>query len=103
MYPNLVPYPVAALLAPAKGIVMLLRRLQPENAELPILVTLEGIVISVRPVQLEKAELPILVKLAGIVIPVRPVHPEKAESPILAIWLFCPNVTPINSVQFWKA
>jgi hypothetical protein len=49
------------------GIVTLVRPLQPENAELPMLVTLLGIVRLVRPLQPENAELPMLVTLFGIV------------------------------------
>ena len=40
-------------LAPTKGNVMLVRLLQPENAPLPMLVTLSGIVMLVRLVQPE--------------------------------------------------
>ena len=57
--------------------------MQPEKAELPILVTPSGIVTEVKPVQPEKAELPILVTPSGIVTEVKPVQPEKAELPIL--------------------
>ena len=39
------------MLVTREGISMLVRPLQPENAELPILVTLEGISILVRPLQ----------------------------------------------------
>ena len=47
---------------------------QPENAELPMLVTLSGIVTLVKPLQPEKAELPILVTLSGIVMLVSPLQ-----------------------------
>ena len=47
---------------------MLVREVQPENAELPILVTLLGMAILVRLVQPENAELPILVTLLEIVV-----------------------------------
>ena len=53
----------------------LVRLLQPENASLPMLVTLSGMVTLVRPVQPENARTPILVTLSGIVILVRPVQP----------------------------
>ena len=43
-----------------------------------MLVTLSGMVIDVRPLQPEKAELLILVTLSGMVIDVRPLQPEKA-------------------------
>ena len=45
------------------GRMMLVREVQPENAELPILVTPLGMAILVRLVQPENAELPILVTL----------------------------------------
>ena len=48
-----------------------------------MLVTLFGIVIDVRPLQPENAELPILVTLLGIVIDVRPL-----QYPYLQIILF---------------
>ena len=50
------------------GRMMLVREVQPENAELPILVTLLGMAILVRLVQPENAELPILVTLLEIVV-----------------------------------
>ena len=40
---------------------------QPENAEMPMLVTLDGIVMLVSPVQSLNAEFPMLVTLDGIV------------------------------------
>ena len=40
-------------------------------------------VIDVRPLHRQKAELPILVTLSGMVIEVRALQPEKANSPIL--------------------
>jgi hypothetical protein len=39
------------MLLTLSGIVMLVRPVQPENAELPMLVTLSGIVMLLRPVQ----------------------------------------------------
>ena len=45
------------MLLTLSGIVMLLRSVQPENAQEPMLETLLGIVILMRLVQLEKAEL----------------------------------------------
>ena len=56
---------------------------QPEKAELPILVTASGIVTEVKPVQCQKAYLPILVTASGIVTEVKPLQSEKASSPIL--------------------
>ena len=49
------------MLVTREGISMLVRRLQPENASLPMLVTLEGISMLVRPLQPENAKLPMLV------------------------------------------
>ena len=49
------------------GIVMLMREEQPENAHLPMLVTLSGIVMLVREEHLENALPPMLVTLSGIV------------------------------------
>ena len=48
-----------------------------------MLVTLSGIVIDVKPVQPEKAEVPMLVTPFLMVTNVKPVQPEKAESPML--------------------
>ena len=45
------------------GIVTELNPLQPENAELPIEVTLFGMVIEAKPLQFANAELPIVVTL----------------------------------------
>ena len=49
-----------------------------------MLVTLSGIVIEVKPVHHENAELPMLVTLSGIVIEVKPLQPENALSPMLS-------------------
>ena len=57
------------------GIVTLVRPVQPENAEFPMLVTLLGIVTLVRPVQPLNAETPMLVTLLGIVTLVRLAQP----------------------------
>ena len=48
--------------------------LQPEKAELPMLVTLLGIVTEVKPVQSAKASSSMLVTLLGIVTEVKPLH-----------------------------
>ena len=56
--------------------------MQPENTELPMLVTFLGIVIFERPVQPENALFPILVMLSGITTSVISLHPEKALFPI---------------------
>ena len=58
------------------------RPLQPENAELPMVVTLAGIATLVRPLQPENAEAPIFVTEPGIVTDARPLQPENAPSPI---------------------
>ena len=52
-------------------IVTLVRLLQPENAQYPMLVTLSGIVTLVRLLQSENAHSPMLVTLLGIVTLVR--------------------------------
>ena len=62
---------------------ILVKLLHPENAKLPILVTLDGITTLVKPLHPENALFPILVILVGIVILVKPLHPENALSPIL--------------------
>ena len=46
----------------------LVKDVQLENADLPILVTLSGIVILASDVQLENAESPMLITLFGIVV-----------------------------------
>ena len=56
-------------------------------------------VTEVKPVQPEKAELPILVTDSGIVILVKPVQPEKAELPISATELGI--VTEVSLFIFW--
>ena len=62
---------------PAK--VMLVRLLQLEKAELPMVVTLFGMVTLVRLVQPEKALSSMLVTLSGIVMLVRLVQPLKTR------------------------
>ena len=52
-----------------------------------MLSTLSGMAIEVKPLQPEKAELPMLVTLSGMVIEVKPLQPEKAP-------LFNPVRTP---------
>ena len=84
IYPNkseAVPEPPRE--PPTNGKVILAIIPQPENAELPMLVTLDGIVTDVRPLQPENAELPMLVTFGGIVSEVSPLQPEKAALPIL--------------------
>ena len=51
--------------------VIKVKLLQPENAELPMLVTLLGMVIEVKLLQPENAEPPILVTLLGMLIEVK--------------------------------
>ena len=54
------------MLVTLSGIVILVKLLQPSNAQSPILVTLLGIVTLVKLVQPSNAQLPILVTLFGI-------------------------------------
>jgi len=65
------------------GIVMLAKLVQPENAASSILVTLEGIVMLAKLVQPENALLPMLVTPEGIVMFAKLVQPENAELPML--------------------
>ena len=51
------------------------RELQPQNASLPMLVTLEGMEMDVRELQLRNAEYPMLVTLEGMEMDVRELHP----------------------------
>ena len=62
---------------------ILVRPEQPENAELPMLVTEFGIVTLVRLEQEENAYSPMLVTEFGIVTLVRPEQPLNAELPML--------------------
>ena len=62
--------------------VTLVRPLQPENAEYPMLVTLSPMVTLVRPLQPENAEPPMLVTLLPMATLVRPLQPENAEFPM---------------------
>ena len=58
------------------GVVLLtltiVKELQPEKADPPMLVTLSGMVMEVRLVQCSKASLPMVVTLLGMVTEVRP-------------------------------
>ena len=54
------------------------RPLQPENADLPMLVTELGMVTEVRFQQPENADLPMLVTELGMVTEVRPLQPSNA-------------------------
>ena len=56
-----------------------IKPLQPENADLPMLVTESGIVILVKPLQPENAESPMLVTESGIVRLVKLLQPSNAE------------------------
>jgi len=60
------------MLVTLSGIVIDVKRLQPENAEPPMLVTLSGIVIDVKPLHSLKAEPPMLVTLSGIIVFMHP-------------------------------
>ena len=62
---------------------MLVRLVQLQKAQSPMLVTLLGMVMLVRPVQPRKASPPMLVTLLGMVMLVRPVQPQKAPFPML--------------------
>jgi len=66
---------LAPILATPLGIEMLVRLVQPLNAQSAMLVTLLGIVILVSPVQSPNAPLPMLVTLVGMVKFTRSVHP----------------------------
>ena len=77
-----------------EGIVMLVKPVQPLNAESPIVVTLFGNEIFAKLVQLLNAELPIVVTLFGIVIFVKPVQPLNVKVLIV--------VTPAGSVILIK-
>jgi hypothetical protein len=81
-------------------IVKLVRLVQPENADSPMLVTPLGMVMLLKPL-LSNAESPILVTLLGIVTLVSPVQPSNASSPTLVMPLG--RVTPVRLVQFQKA
>jgi hypothetical protein len=67
--------------------VMRVKPVQPENAALPILVTLEGMFMSVKPVQPANADWSILVTLEGMFMTVKPVQPANAYGPKLVISL----------------
>jgi hypothetical protein len=60
------------------GMVTLVRPVQPQKENPPMLATLLGMVIPVRLVQRLKALFSILVTLLGMVMPVRPTLPAKA-------------------------
>jgi len=79
------------------GIVMLVKLLQPPNAQSPMLVIPLPKVILVNPVQPENAFLSMLVTLFGIVMEVKLLQPPNAESPMLMIPL--PKVILVNPVQ----
>ena len=80
------------------GIVMEVRLLQPEKALFPILVTLLGIVIEVRLLQLKKAPSLMFVTLPGIVIEVRLEQLEKALSTMLVtLFGIVMEVRPVHS------
>ena len=67
------------------GIVILVKLLQPENTEWPILVTLLGIVTPVKLLQPSNAEEPILVTLLPIVTLVKLLQSLNASEPILSL------------------
>ena len=66
---------------------MFVRPEQPENAELPMVVTLSGMVMFVRPEQPENAELPIVVTLDGMVVVLQPAISVLVEVSIIALQL----------------
>ena len=72
------------MLVTLSGITILVKPVQPENAELPMLVTPSPIVTLVKPVQPENALYPMLVTLSGIVTLVKPVQSSNAELPMLS-------------------
>ena len=67
---------------------ILVKDVQPLNAELPILVTLSGIVIFVKDLQPLNAALPILVTLFGITVLAHPVIKLFFDVLIIALQLF---------------
>ena len=69
----------------AESTVMLVKPVQPENALVPMLVTLAGMVMLVKPLQLENALSPMLVTLFGMVILVRFVQFLNSSLPIEVI------------------
>ena len=82
------------------------RLVQPENAELPILLTLLGIVMLVRLVQPQNAELPILLTLIGIVTPLRLARPLNTllsipvtGKPLISPGMFNTELEPVYPVM----
>ena len=80
--------------------VMLVRPVQPENAKLPILVTLLGMLTEVRLVQPPNAPCPILVTLLGMMILVTGIPANQpdpiAGNPSTKVMLARP-VQPVNA------
>ena len=70
------PYPPAVQLSALNTTEV--NPLQPEKAELPMLVTESGMVTDVNPLQPAKAQDPITVTELGIVTDVNPLQPAKA-------------------------
>ena len=66
-----------------------------------MLVTLLGMVIVVKPVQPENAELPILVTPLGMVIEVKPVQLENAEPEIETVPSFTSILVPAGIVPLY--
>ena len=69
---------------------MFVKPLQPENAELPMLVTLSGIVTLVKPLQPENAELPMLVPLVittsnAILLHCFAIEEAASEEPVILV------------------
>ena len=80
---------------------MLVKPLQPLNAQQPMLVTPSGIVTLVRPLQPSKVLPPMLVTPSGIVTLVRPLQPLNASLP-MSVTLFG-IFTETMSGQSWNA
>ena len=66
---------------------MLVKLLQPEKAELPMLVTLFGIVMLVKLLQPWKAKLPMLVTVLGITVFLQPAIKVFDDISIIALQL----------------
>ena len=76
----------------------IVKLLQLENADSPMLVTLLGITMLVKLLQPLNAYLPMLVTLSGISMFVKLLQPKNAELPMLSNCEFSPNITLVNPV-----
>ena len=76
------------MLVTLEGMVMLVRPVQLENADLPMVVTLSGMVMLVRPKQPSNELLPMLVTFDGISVFLQPKMILLVEVSIMALQLF---------------